>query len=77
MVKTTVYLEERDAAALRRLSAQTGRSQAQLIREAIAQATQAVAPRRLRSAAVGRGSGAPIALQADELIRQELGRSAP
>ncbi len=76
MVKTTVYLDEREAAALRRIAAQTGRSQASIIREAIAQATSADSrPRRLSSAGAGQGSGEPIARNADELVRQELGRS--
>jgi predicted transcriptional regulator len=76
MVKTTVYLDDRDAAALRRLAAESGRSQAEIIREAIARTTQAAGPRRLRSAGVGRGSGAPIARNADAIVREELGRSA-
>jgi hypothetical protein len=76
MVKTTVYLDEREAATLRRMAAESGRSQAEIIREAIARATQASGPRKLRSAGVGRGSGAPIAREADEIVRRELGRSA-
>jgi Arc/MetJ-type ribon-helix-helix transcriptional regulator len=76
MVKTTVYLDDRDAAALRRMAAESGRSQAEIIREAISRTTQAAGPRRLRSAGVGRGSGAPIARNADEIVREELGRSA-
>jgi Ribbon-helix-helix protein, copG family len=75
MVKTTVYLDDRDAAALRRMAAESGRSQAEIIREAVARATSAASPRRLRSAGVGRGSGALIARNADEIVREELGRS--
>jgi predicted DNA-binding protein len=75
MVKTTVYLDERDAAALRRMAAETGRSQAEIIREAISRTTRAADGRRLRSSAVGRGTGEPIARRADEIIRAELGRS--
>jgi hypothetical protein len=75
MVKTTVYLDDRDAAALRRIAAESGRSQAELIREAVARTTRAAGPRRLRSAAAGRGSGAPVARNADEIVRAELGRS--
>jgi hypothetical protein len=75
MVKTTVYLDERDAVALRRLAAESGRSQAELIREAVAHTTRSAAPRRLRSAGVGRGSGAAIARDADRIVREELGRS--
>ncbi len=75
MMKTTVYLDECDAAALRRLAAETGRSQADIIREAIGRTTQAVGPRRLRSTAAGRGNGEPVARASDEIVRAELGRS--
>lgn len=76
MIKTTVYLEESDAASLRRLAAETGRSQAEVIREAIGVAVRSGGPRRLRSSAAGRGDGTSVARQADELIRAELGRSS-
>ena len=75
MVKTTVYLDERDAAALRRMAAESGRSQADIIREAIGRTTRELGPRRLRSAAAGHGAGAPVARDADEIVRAELGRS--
>ncbi|MGH2915817.1 MAG: ribbon-helix-helix protein, CopG family [Solirubrobacteraceae bacterium] len=74
MVKTTVYLEEQDAAALRRIAAETGRSQAEIIRDAIRRETLAAGPRRLRSAAAGRGTGEPVGRRADEIVRAELGR---
>jgi Arc/MetJ-type ribon-helix-helix transcriptional regulator len=75
MVKTTVYLGDRDAAALRRMAAETGRSQADIIREAIGRVTGAEGPRRLRSRGAGRGSGDPVARHADEIVREEMGRS--
>jgi hypothetical protein len=75
MVKTTVYLDERDAATLRRMSLESGRPQAEIIREAIGHATRAAKPRQLRSAGIGRGTGAPVARDADEILRRELGRS--
>lgn len=77
MVKTTVYLDEREAGALRRMAADTGRSQASIIREAIATATAShpASQRRLRSAGAGRGSGEGVARRADEILRQELGLS--
>ncbi|HEY1687944.1 MAG TPA: ribbon-helix-helix protein, CopG family [Solirubrobacteraceae bacterium] len=74
MVKTTVYLDERDVTALRRMAAESGRSQAEIIREAVAQAARAAGPRRLRSAGIGQGDGAAIARNADALVREELGR---
>jgi hypothetical protein len=75
MVKTTVYIEESDLATLRRVAAESGRSQAEVIREAIANVARSARPRRLRSAAIGQGSGAAVARHADEIVRQELGRS--
>ena len=74
MVKTTVYLDERDAAALRRLAAESGRSQAEIIRNAVARAIRAAGQHRLHSAGFGCGSGGPVARNADEIVRRELGR---
>ena len=75
MVRTTVYLDDQDAAALRRMAAESGRSQAEIIREAVTRTTRSAGPRRLRSAGVGNGSGASIARDADRIVREELGRS--
>jgi hypothetical protein len=74
MVRTTIYLDERDAAALRRMAAQTGRSQASIIREAVAEATRAARQRTFRSHGAGRGPGEPIGRQAEEILSEELGR---
>jgi hypothetical protein len=74
MVKTTVYLEEAEAAALRRLAARTSRSQAEIIREAVSKVTAAAGPRCFASVGAGHGSGQPVAENADALIREELGR---
>lgn len=76
-MKTTVYLDEQDAVALRRMAAETGRSQAAIIREAIGRTTRALGPRRLRSTGAGAGTGEPIARYADEIVRAEMGRSKP
>jgi len=73
MVKTTVYLAERDVAALRRLSAETGRSQAEIIREAVAAATASAGERTFRSHGAGRGGGEAVGRAADDLVRTELG----
>jgi Ribbon-helix-helix protein, copG family len=76
MVKTTVYMEEREALALRRLAASTGRSQAELIREAIVDKTRAAAlPRHLGFIGAGEGSGEPVGRHSDEIVRRELGES--
>jgi Ribbon-helix-helix protein, copG family len=59
MRKTTVYLNEAEAEALRQLAAETGISQAELIRRAIRQAVAHLPPRRFHSLGQGRGDGAP------------------
>lgn len=73
MVKTTVYLEDEDAAALRRLAARSGRSQAEIIREAVAAATAGVRKRRFRSHGAGRGGGEAVAENARAILDRELG----
>ncbi len=77
MVKTTVYLGEEQAAALRRLAARTGRSQAEIIRDAIARETATGKQRVFRSHGIGRGTGEAIAEHADEILRREWGRRRP
>jgi hypothetical protein len=77
VVKTTVYLDESDAAALRRLADATGRSQAELMREAIAEKARSAGPRDLGFIAAGHGSGEPVGRHADGIVRGELGRSHP
>jgi predicted transcriptional regulator len=74
MIRTTVYLDERDAAALRRMAAETGRSQASIIREAVAEATKPARERTFKSHGAGRGTGEPGGRQAEEIVREELGR---
>ena len=60
MRKTTVYLNDEEVEGLRQLAATTGRTQAELIREAIRQATaRAQTPRRFRSLGKGQGPGGP------------------
>lgn len=74
MIKTTVYLRDEDVAALRRMVARTGRSQAELIRDAVAKATAGAGARKFRSHGVGRGSGEAVGRRADEILREELGQ---
>lgn len=74
MVRTTVYLEPEQAAALRRAAAQSGRSQAQVIRDAVRRETAAAAPRVFKSHGVGHGGGEPIGRNADEIVRREMGQ---
>lgn len=75
MVKTTVYLDERDVIALRRMAAETGKSQAEIIRTAVSQATRSAPKRQLRSIGAARGSGESVARNANAILRREMGRS--
>jgi hypothetical protein len=59
MRKTTIYLGEEEAEALRKLADATGRSQADLIREAVRQVVASRPPRRFRSLGKGQGPGGP------------------
>ncbi|MGH2948496.1 MAG: ribbon-helix-helix protein, CopG family [Solirubrobacteraceae bacterium] len=77
MVKTTVYLREEEASALRRLSERTGRSQAEIIREAVAAATREVPKRHFHAMGVGSGTGEPVAQHADEIVRREWSLRGP
>jgi hypothetical protein len=69
----TVYLDERDAAALRRMAAETGRSQASIIREAVHEATRGARRRIFSSHGIGRGTGEPVGRQ-DKILSHELAR---
>ena len=53
--KTTIYLENDEAEGLRRLASQTGKSQAELVRE-IVRGLLAPGPRAFHSMASGRSS---------------------
>jgi hypothetical protein len=74
MVKTTVYLDESDAAALRRLAARSGRSQAEIVREAVGRAVAPGRRRTFRSFGAGRGTGEAVGRNAREILREEFGR---
>jgi hypothetical protein len=74
VIRTTVYLDERDAEALRRMAAQTGRSQASIIREAVAEATKPARERTFKSHGAGRGTGEAVGRQAEEVVHREFGR---
>jgi len=63
MVKTTVYLPEDLKASLERLAAEQGRSEAELIREAIRALVGSGAPARPRIPLVATGLGDPNAAE--------------
>jgi Ribbon-helix-helix protein, copG family len=59
MHKTAVYLNDEEVEALRQLAAATGRSRAELIREAIRHVAAQAPPRRFRSLGKGESKGGP------------------
>ena len=79
MHKTTVYLDDEEVAALRRLAAATGRSQAEIIREAVRQATAAAPKRVFHSMGKGEYTGPPRPLHwdSDELYEKVFNRPPP
>ena len=72
MRKTTVYLSDEEAAALRRTAAETGRSQSELIREGVRMVTAASGERRFRSMGKGAGTGEPVGRKVEELLGETL-----
>jgi Arc/MetJ-type ribon-helix-helix transcriptional regulator len=71
MRKTTVYLPEAVKASLERMAASTGRSEADLIREAISSLAGMDEPPRPRFPLFE--SGDPIASRVDELLAEGFG----
>lgn len=71
MRKTTVYLTDEEAEALRRTAARTGRSQSELIREGVRRVTGRGA-RRFRSMAMGEGTGEAVGRRAEEILAASL-----
>jgi hypothetical protein len=77
MIRTTVYVDEDVAVAIRHRAAMEGRTQAELIRDALRKYIQeAEAPERPRIAGVGRHrSGRPdVSERAEELLRRAARR---
>lgn len=71
--KTTVYLSDDEADALRRTAAATGRTQSELIREGVRYVTRSRRRRRFLSMGIAEGSGEPVGRRAEEILRRELG----
>jgi hypothetical protein len=77
MRKTSVYLTENEAEAIRRIAIRDGRPQAELIREGVRHViAQASAERRqFRSLGAGRGGGKPYERwPARDLYERAMGR---
>lgn len=81
MVKTTVYLEERVAGRLRTLARLQDRSQAGLIRDALARYVDLEAESTKRPPVVGvgkfRSGRSDIGRRAEELLRQAARKRKP
>jgi hypothetical protein len=76
MKRTTVYLTEDELDRLRRAALETGRLQADLIREGVHRVTEGQSKRQFRSRALGRGTGEPVAQEFEMYLRQAVaGRS--
>ena len=71
MRKTSLYLSETDVARLRALAEREGRSQAEVMRRALASYEASLAPdRRFAIAGSGEGDGRAIAdIPEDEMLR--------
>jgi hypothetical protein len=73
VLKTTVYLSEDEASGLRRLSAATGRSQSELIREGVRHIVSRPPKRTFHS--LGVAEGPPYSpWDASQLLDRALGR---
>jgi hypothetical protein len=69
MKKTTLYFPEDLRASLERLSAEQGRSEAEIIRQALRSAVDKAAPPKPRLPLTTRGLGDPsVAERVDELL---------
>jgi hypothetical protein len=77
MRKTSVYLTDAEAEALKQAAAATGRSQADLIREGISQVVQqaGVKKRHFHSMGIANGDGTPYEpWDPDELYKRIMGQ---
>jgi hypothetical protein len=72
MHKTTVYLNDEEIESLRQLAAATGRSQADLIREAIRRMASPAPPRRFRSLGKGESATDPVRSWNPVIVYAEL-----
>jgi len=70
MVKTTVYLDADVAIALRQLAQAEGRSQAELIREAVTRMTEAATSSRPKGIGQYRSGRSDVSARAEELLHQ-------
>jgi hypothetical protein len=69
MIKTTIYFDEETALSLRQLAHAQGRSQAELIRDAVMQYVRQASRPEPRGIGVYRSGRSGISAQAEELLR--------
>jgi predicted DNA-binding protein len=75
MKKTSIYLEDTDTERLRRLAAREGRSQAEIVRAALAAyEVQLVGDRRFALAGAWEGDGTSVADLSEEELLKGFGR---
>ena len=75
MRKTTVYLADDEADGLRRLAANAGKSQAELVREGVRRLLDQRGERRFHSLGLGKGPGrAAPRWRADAVYRETMGK---
>lgn len=72
MVKTTVYLDPETALALQQLASSQGRSQAELIREALTLYTRQATPPKPKGIGGYRSGRSDVSERAKELIRKAV-----
>ena len=72
MIKTTVYLDPETVLTLRQLAQAQGRSQAELIREAIDLLTRGASRPSLRGIGGYRSGRADVSERAEELLHQAV-----
>jgi Arc/MetJ-type ribon-helix-helix transcriptional regulator len=72
MKKTTVYLSDEEAQALRRRAAETGQSQSELIRQGVRRVTRPHRQRRFASMGAGEGTGEAVGRRAEALLGTTL-----
>lgn len=76
MRKTTVYLADDEAEGLRRLAAEAGKSQAELVREGVRRLLGQRSKRKFRSLGLGKGPGSSAPhWRSDAVYRETMGKS--
>jgi hypothetical protein len=70
MVKTTLYLEDETATALKRIARSQGRSQSEVIREALARYADAAPPPAPQGVGAYRSGRRDVSAKAEDILRR-------